>query len=282
MSVSANAGPGQSRGNRARRPWKAVILGGLAGVVIAAGAMLIVGAPLIVGHRADLPLERWYGNAAVSIAARFGGANQSNPLANNPRVLSAGRNAYTGSCASCHGATGDGKGIFGQATYPPATDLTTHDAKEKSDGQLYWIIKNGLSFTAMPGNAGQYNDQEIWGMVSYVRALQQGNAGPAVTIPEPTMAQLDAANPAGDAVGRGAAVYFAQGCQSCHGAVGNAPGELGLRGSGETGAIRRGRPGMPAYGTDMISNAQLADMEAYMATFSANRGGRGSAERERD
>jgi mono/diheme cytochrome c family protein len=146
---------------------------------------------------------------------------------------------------------------------------------------LFWITKNGLSFMAMPGFGDQYSDQDIWNIVAYMRSLQNWPSA-AVNVPSPTFAQLQAADPNGDPVARGAgaAVYFAQGCQSCHGPVGDAPANLALRGAGETGAIRRGRPGMPAYGTDRISDAQLADLQAYMRTFAGSRGRGPGGERE--
>lgn len=242
------------------------------GAAIAAvvGALLL--APLLLIHRGDLPLERAYGNALVTLVARMQAGDAKNPYARDDRAITAGRYAYTGSCASCHGAAGDGKGIFGQDTYPPATDLTSEDAKEKSDAMLFWITKNGLSFTGMPAFAKQYDDADIWALVAYVRALQQGRTS-APNIPVPTQAQLAVADPHGNAAARGAAVYFAQGCQLCHGAVGNAPGELALR-EAETEAIRRGRAGMPAYATDRVSEAQLSDLVAYLRTFSGGRGER--------
>ncbi len=191
-------------------------------------------------------------------------------MASNPRAIAAGREAYTGSCAECHGATGDGKGAFGQSTYPAATDLTSHDVVEKSDAELFWITKSGLSFTGMPGFADAYTDQEIWSIVSYLRVLQGGQPA-AINVPTPSASQVAEADPRGAAAQRGAAIYFAQNCQACHGPTGNAPGNLALRGGGETGAIRRGRPGMPVYGTDRISDAQLADLEAYLGTFASQR-----------
>ena len=133
----------------------------------------------------------------------------------------------------------------------------------------------------MPGFGDQYSDQDIWDIVAYMRSLQNGQPA-AVNVPAPTFAQLQAADPNGDSVARGAAVYFAQGCQTCHGAVGEAPANLGLRGGGETGAIRRGRPGMPAYRTDRISDSQLTDLQAYMRTFGGSRGRGAGGERERD
>jgi mono/diheme cytochrome c family protein len=243
-----------------------LIVAALAGAAVVLAIVAIVGAPLLLLHRQDLPLEQQYGHFAIGLAARLMAGNASNPVGNNSRAVAAGRDAFTGSCAVCHGSTGDGRGVFGASTYPPATDLTSHDVVEKSDAELFWITRNGLSFTAMPGFADQYSDQDIWDIVAYMRSLQSGQPA-AVNIPSPTFAQLEAADPNGDAVQRGASVYFAQGCQSCHGAVGDAPGNLALRGGGETGAIRRGRPGMPAYGSDRISDSQLADLQAYMRTF---------------
>ena len=246
------------------------IVVGLAVAAVLAGLAL---APLLLVHRADLPFERAYGNAVVSFVTRVMAGGATNPVAGNARAASDGRAAYVGSCAVCHGATGDGKGTFGPTTYPRATDLLSQEAKDLSDAQLYWITKNGLSFTAMPGFGGQYADRDLWSLVTYIRQLQQGKAG-TINVPAPTAAQLAFADPLSiTAAARGAAVYFAQGCALCHGAVGNAPGELGLHES-ETEAIRRGRAGMPAYGTSAITQQQLSDLVAYVRTFSGGRGGR--------
>lgn len=262
------------QGRTPGRSW-GCLTSGLIGLVIGGLIVLLgtvfVGMPLALGHRNDLPLERLYGDLAVGIASRSATGLQ-NPVASNNRALEAGRNAYTGSCAVCHGANGDGQGTFGLGLYPPASDLRAHDTQEKTDGQLFWIIKNGLSFAGMPAFGDKYDDQTIWAMVAYTRALGNGKAGPAAQIPAPTPEQLAVANPAGDAVGRGAAVYFAQGCQSCHGAVGNAPGELGLRNTREAQeAVRQGRQGMPHYDQNYISDAQLTDLVAYINTFAGQR-----------
>ena len=237
-TVREHDAPGQRRSI----PWHLLALAALAGGTVVLGVIALVGAPLLLLHRQDLPLEQQYGHVMVGLAARLQAGTAANPVANDPRAVAAGRNAYTGSCAECHGSSGDGKGVFGPGTYPPATDLTTHDVVEKSDAELFWITKHGLSFTAMPGFGDQYSDPEIWNIVAYLRSLQHGQPA-ALNVPNPTFAQLAAADPAGDSIQRGAALYFAQGCQTCHGPVGDAPGNLALRGVGESGAIRRGRPG---------------------------------------
>jgi mono/diheme cytochrome c family protein len=229
--------------------------------------------PLALTHRRDLPLEVRYGRAIVGLVSWLGGGRLRSPVARENRgVLETGRNAYTGSCAICHGASGDGRGVFGSATYPPATSLIDEDVRRRSDGQLFWVIKNGLSFTAMPSFADQYSDQDIWALVIYLRALQAGRAGPAVLVPLPAPEQLAVADPTGDAARRGAAVYFAAGCHLCHGPAGDAPGELALRAQQArelTEAVRRGRRGMPVYSLDQLSDDQLAALRAYVSTFSS-------------
>jgi len=229
--------------------------------------VLVVALPFALTHRQDLPLERVYGDAAVSLVSRILGGDAPNPVANDQRALAGGRAAYTGSCAVCHGAKGDGRGVFGRTTYPDATDLTS--VKNKSDAQLFWIVKNGLGFTAMPAFGGQYQDADIWAIVAYVRALQRGTAS-ALAIPEPSLAQLAAADPTGSRQTRGAAIYFALGCHLCHGPEGDAPGDLSIHGRIETDVVRKGDDrGMPAYGQDIISDAELADLETYLLRFAA-------------
>lgn len=269
--------PGQAVARTAGTPRRrrgALSIGFALGLGAAAVLGLLLLPPLALTHRRDLPLEVRYGRAIVGLVSGLGGGRLRNPVApGNRGMLEIGRNAYTGSCAVCHGAAGDGRGVFGAITYPPATSLVDADVQRRSDGQLFWIIKNGLSFTAMPGFARQYSDQDIWALVMYIRALQAGQAQPAASVPAPAPEQLAMADPAGDAAHRGAAVYFAAGCHLCHGAAEEAPGELALRAQEArevAEAVRRGRRGMPVYQPDQLSDDQLADLRAYITTFSSS------------
>ena len=250
-----------------------MLLGLLVGLLLAGVIAVVALGPLVLAHQDTGALSSFYSTTAVQLAAQRG-AGQSLPGA-TPRNLvpgregrlpDAGRNAYTGSCAQCHGPMGDGKGALRPATVPSATDLTSADVRRKTDAQLFWIVKNGLSFSGMPAYGDAYQESDIVALVQYVRALQNGQAGP-VEVPTPTADQLAPADPSGDAAKRGTAVYFAQGCHQCHGPIGDAPGDLALQDISSTDeAVRRGRPGMPAYGPNILSDAQLKDLIAYLGS----------------
>jgi mono/diheme cytochrome c family protein len=232
-------------------------------------------------HRGDWPLELLVAEVSKELAVpREAAALQAPAPLTDRRVLNRGREAYTGSCAVCHGASGDGQGLFGKGLYPEATDFRAHDTQEKSDGQLFWIIKNGLSFGGMPAFADQYNDDETWAMVGYIRSLKPGGAAaaPPLSIAAPTAEEIAFADPhSSDAAARGAAVYMEQGCQRCHGARGVAPGDLGLnadrrgmRNAADLGQSLDQPPGgMPRYTATELSPQERADLLAYLQTFPA-------------
>jgi mono/diheme cytochrome c family protein len=86
-----------------------------------------------------------------------------NPLAAQPDAIAGGSNLYQNSCAQCHGADGNGRG-----SRPPV-----HSARiaAASDGDLYWILKNGQPFRGMPPWANLPEGQR-WQIVAYLRSIQ--------------------------------------------------------------------------------------------------------------
>jgi mono/diheme cytochrome c family protein len=144
--------------------------------------------------------------------------------------------------------------------------LTSAETRNLQDGQLFYIIKNGLGFTPMPSYASQFSDQQIWELVSFIRSLQAGNA-PELAVPTPTGAQLSVANPppGGDAT-RGAALFAAEGCAACHGPTG--PLSINPANDAVARTVREGKPqGMPCFTPAALPDDQLHDIQAYIATF---------------
>jgi len=93
-----------------------------------------------------------------------------NPVAGQPPAIAAGRNLYQNNCAQCHGSNGEGRGSR------PA--VRSERIAAATDGDLYWILRNGEPFRGMPAWA-KLPEGQRWQIVAYLRSLQQPAAAPA-------------------------------------------------------------------------------------------------------
>jgi len=98
-----------------------------------------------------------------------------NPWKSTPDVLAAGRTHWADHCATCHGNDGSGNTLIGANLYPPAPDMRQATTQSLSDGELYYIIRNGVRLTGMPawGNPAFKRDDESWHLVVFIRHLPQ-------------------------------------------------------------------------------------------------------------
>ena len=117
-------------------------------------------------------LERRLAGYVTSNWIRRHAAKQNNTLNPTPENLKAGQGDFEEHCATCHGLDGSGENRFEADFYPPVAKLTGH-AQDWSDGELYFIIANGIPMSGMPGFGEHHDSKEIWGMVLWVRHLAQ-------------------------------------------------------------------------------------------------------------
>ena len=82
-----------------------------------------------------------------------------------------GSMTYGMDCDTCHGKDGRHPTENGQWMYPRVPNLGGPGVQSWSDAELFWIIKNGVRFTGMPGFGKSQSDKEIWDLVHYVRSL---------------------------------------------------------------------------------------------------------------
>lgn len=91
-----------------------------------------------------------------------------NPVGNDPEAVERGREVFLARCASCHGIDGHGGTAIGRGTYPRVPDLHARATQQLSDGEIHYIIVNGVRFTGMP--ASQFNaPQDSWYLVAFIR-----------------------------------------------------------------------------------------------------------------
>lgn len=99
-----------------------------------------------------------------------------NPMPANAEMLEHGRNHWADHCTTCHANNGSGETEIGRNLYPKAPDMRERATQSLSDGELYYIIRNGVRMTGMPswGKAEDGDvDHETWMLVAFIRHLPQ-------------------------------------------------------------------------------------------------------------
>jgi mono/diheme cytochrome c family protein len=118
-----------------------------------------------------------------------GGGSARNPLEPTEALLAKGQADFSHYCTACHGLDGHGTGVpFAAAMSPPVPDLGSPAVQRYSDGQLQWIVENGLSPSGMPASRELLNEEERWRIVLFLRHLPPpGSLGepPAYRDPPP-------------------------------------------------------------------------------------------------
>lgn len=101
--------------------------------------------------------------------------NLKNPVPVTEASLAQGRAHFADHCALCHGNDGTGQTTIGRNLYPRAPDMTSSTTQSLSDGELFFIIKNGVRLTGMPawGAETQEDDRESWRLVQFIRHLPE-------------------------------------------------------------------------------------------------------------
>jgi mono/diheme cytochrome c family protein len=122
---------------------------------------------------------------AIPSAAR----SAANPVPATPQALADGRAHFADHCASCHGNDGSGRTRMGQGLYPRPPDMRAPATQALSDGELFWIIENGVRLTGMPGWGGEGRPEDSWKLVHFIRHLPR--------IPPDELHEMERLNPRG-------------------------------------------------------------------------------------
>jgi mono/diheme cytochrome c family protein len=76
-------------------------------------------------------------------------------------------------CAVCHGNDGSGDTVFGRGLYPRPPNMRLEPTQKLTDGELFYIIENGVKLTGMPAFSDGSDDSAAgtWGLVAFIRHL---------------------------------------------------------------------------------------------------------------
>jgi predicted CXXCH cytochrome family protein len=185
------------------KSWKKFLLALFAAAVAAAiyGAVAIRRGFSAIEEPSSL--EKIVARTARNLAIPSGAHNEKNPWKATPEIMQEAREHFIARCAICHANDGTGQSRIGRSLYPKVPDLRLPRTQNLTDGQIHYIIRNGVRLTGMPawGNPHEEGDDDSWELVLFIRDLRQP------TIEEKAQQERTAAS---------ARYVGSRACQKCH------------------------------------------------------------------
>jgi mono/diheme cytochrome c family protein len=91
------------------------------------------------------------------------------------KMVEEGKALYEGkgACFNCHGKAGKGDGAAGNTLDPGPRNFANCEFQAKrTDGELLWVLKNGIQGTAMMALTPRtLTEEEAWKTIAYVRSF---------------------------------------------------------------------------------------------------------------
>jgi len=156
------------------RSARLLLIGALTAIVLfAVVGLAYVRRTGLDAHVAPSALEARVARTVRGLAVPSSVRGRRNPVAASPEVLEEALAHFADHCASCHANDGSGDTDMGRGLSPRAPDMRLPATQTLSDGELFWIIENGVRFTGMPawGNGTPASDDATWKLVQFVRHL---------------------------------------------------------------------------------------------------------------
>jgi len=155
-----------------RRTLVIIVAVALLGLVVATAASILHDglSSRATPSRFEIMMARNVRHLAIPSNARLA----QNPLLVSPEDLRDARLHFADHCAVCHANDGGGQTVIGSGLYPKPPDLRLPETQSLTDGELFWIIENGVRFTGMPAfsNGGEHGGmQDSWKLVHFIRHL---------------------------------------------------------------------------------------------------------------
>ena len=146
---------------------------GIVGVLVWIGHQLFITgvSAKVEPHALEVFIARQVRHLAIPIEQR----DAQNPIPFSPDVIKESLAHFADHCALCHANDGSGQTPIGKNVNPKAMDLRLPDIQSMSDGEIFWVIHNGIRFTAMPawGEGDPAEDKDSWNLVHFIRHLPQ-------------------------------------------------------------------------------------------------------------
>lgn len=138
---------------------------------IATVAMLISGG--ISARQAPSGVETELGTRWRAMAIPREARDVKSPIPPSDDAVREGMEHFADHCAICHANNGSGATYMGQNMNPRVPDMRQPATQNLTDGELFYIIDNGVRMTGMPGWGGdpEHGPEADWNLVQFIRHL---------------------------------------------------------------------------------------------------------------
>jgi mono/diheme cytochrome c family protein len=143
-------------------------------VVVATVAVFIwIGSRGLSARAEPGALETAIARTMRSLAVPRADRDRRSPVPATPETIEAGMAHFADHCAACHANDGSGETEIGLGLYPPPPDMRREPTQSLTDGELFYIIENGVRLTGMPafGTGTPEGEEETWHLVHFIREL---------------------------------------------------------------------------------------------------------------
>lgn len=106
-----------------------------------------------------------------SMAIPSSAKKMPNPVPASAEAVKAGMEHFADHCAICHANDGSGDTEMGKHLYPRVPDMRLPRTQNLTDGELFYIIENGVRLTGMPAWGGGHGGDASWKLVAFIRRL---------------------------------------------------------------------------------------------------------------
>ena len=155
------------------KPWKVVSLILLVLAVTAGGYGLTLVRRGFSALATPSAIEEFAATTARQMAVPSEYRQLRNPIAPSTENIRRGMEHFADHCATCHANDGGGQTVFGKGLYPKPPDLRAAGTQNKSDGELYYTIENGVRLSGMPAFSEIHTREQTWRLVLFIRHLPQ-------------------------------------------------------------------------------------------------------------
>lgn len=162
------------------------------GLVAVAAGVWLWGAG-IGTRRSPGSVETAVARTARSTMIPSAARQRRNPEPATSEIIRSGLEHWADHCASCHANDGGGDTEMGRSMYPRAPDMRLPATQNLTDGELFYIIENGIKLTGMPawGTGTEEGERSTWHLVHFIRRLP--------SLSEAELAEMADLNPRGAA-----------------------------------------------------------------------------------